>query len=90
MRNGNILMHSKINLLHRRRCITYLFGHSWDTLGPIRRALVGIRVNGNLDPIWIVFLRDDRLREAVFLPVSVKIGKAHAKTFADIDKGRRC
>ena len=24
MRNGNILMHSKINLLHRRRCITFV------------------------------------------------------------------
>ena len=24
MRNGNILMHSKINLFHRRRCITFV------------------------------------------------------------------
>lgn len=69
-------------------------GHSWDTLGrfwstlgPISRALVGIRVNGNLDPIGIVFFRDDRFRKAVFLPVPVKIGKAHAGTFANVDEG---
>lgn len=57
------------------------------TLGPIGRALVGIRVNGNLDPIGIVFLRDDRFRKAVFLPVPVKIGKAHAGAFANVDEG---
>ena len=67
-------------------------GHFWGilgrfggTLGPIGRALVGICVDGDLDPVGIVFLRDNRLREAVFLPVSVKIGKAHAGAFANVD-----
>ena len=47
MRNGNILMHSKINLLHRRRCGTYLLGHSWGTLG----ALLG-HSWGTLGQFW--------------------------------------
>lgn len=69
-------------------------GHFWGTLGrflgtlgPIGRALVGIRVDSDLDSVGIVFLRDDRFKKAVFLPVPVKIGKAHAGPFADVDEG---
>ena len=69
-------------------------GHSWGTLGrflgtlgPIGRALAGIRVDSDLDSVGIVFLRDDRFRKAMFLPVPVEIGKAHAGAFADVDEG---
>ena len=49
--------------------------------------MVRIRVNGNLDPVGIVLFRDGRLGKIVFLPMTVEIGKARARAFADVDKG---
>lgn len=62
-------------------------GHSWADWPCFGRALAGIRVDSDLDSVGIVFLRDDRFKKAVFLPVPVKIGKAHAGPFADVDEG---
>ena len=38
--------------------------------------MVGIRVNGDLDPVGIVLFRDDRRGELVLLPVPVEISEA--------------
>ena len=50
--------------------------------------MVEIRVNGDLDPVGIVFFRNDQFRKAVLLPMPVEIGEACTGTFADSDQGK--
>ena len=70
-----------------------LLGHLWGTSGALwadwsglGRVLVGIRVNGDLDPVGIVLFRNDRRGKVVLLPVPIEIGKACAGAFADVDE----